>query len=166
MIRSTRSTATPIDGGITAPRGFRAAGIACGIKRNGKPEPFTLVGRAQYKSTAGSWSEWVAALSNGELAWLSEDNGSFVFAVNWQPPGWNVTEFQQREWRMGRELKAGTESFTVTSIQDAQLMAAQGELPQLPQLGKSFKLSNTFVDLFTSESFTSWDGGCRANASR
>ena len=110
------------------------------VKRNGKPEPFTIVGRAQYKSAAGNWSEWVATLSNGELAWLSEDNGSFVFAVNWQPPGWNVKEFQQREWRMGRELKAGTESFTVTSIQDAQLMAAQGELPQLPQLGKSFKL--------------------------
>ena len=27
-----------IEGGITAPRGFRAAGIACGIKANGKPD--------------------------------------------------------------------------------------------------------------------------------
>lgn len=110
------------------------------VKRNGKPEPFTLVGRAQYKSAAGSWSEWVAALSNGELAWLSEDNGSFVFAVPWQPPGWNVTTFEPREWRMGRELKAGADSFSVTSFQDAQLLAAQGELPALPELGKSFKL--------------------------
>lgn len=110
------------------------------VKLNGKPEPFTLVGRAQYKSKAGSWSEWVAALSSGELAWLSEDNGSFVFAVYWQPPGWNVTEFQAREWRMGREVKAGAESFTVTSIQDAQLMSAQGELPELPEQGKAFKL--------------------------
>ena len=38
MIRNTRSTATPIDGGITAPLGFRAAGLACGIKSNGKPD--------------------------------------------------------------------------------------------------------------------------------
>ena len=38
MIRNTRSVATPIDGGITAPLGFRAAGLACGIKSSGKPD--------------------------------------------------------------------------------------------------------------------------------
>ena len=106
------------------------------VKRNGKPEPFTLVGRTQYKSGAGNWSEWVARLSNGDLAWLSEDSGSFVFSVPWQPPGWNVTTFNAREWRMGREMKAGADAFTVTSIQDAQLLAAQGELAQLPATAK------------------------------
>lgn len=110
------------------------------VKRNGKPEPFTLVGRTQYKSGAGNWSEWVATLSNGDLAWLSEDNGSFVFSVPWQPPGWTVTAFEMREWRMGREVKVGADAFTVTSIQDVQLLAAQGELAQLPELGRSFKL--------------------------
>ena len=29
---------SPIDGGITAPKGFRASGIACGIKASGKPD--------------------------------------------------------------------------------------------------------------------------------
>jgi glutamate N-acetyltransferase / amino-acid N-acetyltransferase len=29
---------TPIEGGITAPLGIRAAGLACGIKRNGRPD--------------------------------------------------------------------------------------------------------------------------------
>lgn len=110
------------------------------VKRNGQPEPFTIVGRTQYKSGAGNWSEWVASLSNGELAYLSEDNGRFVFAVSWQPPGWENKGFSPNEWRMGREIKAGPDAFTVTSIQDAQLMAAQGELPQLPAQGKSFKL--------------------------
>ena len=38
MIRKTRSMATPIDGGITAPLGFRAAGLACGIKSSGKAD--------------------------------------------------------------------------------------------------------------------------------
>ncbi|WP_218243353.1 DUF4178 domain-containing protein [Comamonas fluminis] len=110
------------------------------FKRDGKPEPFTLVGRAQYKSGAGNWSEWIATLSNGELAYLSEDNGSFIFALPWTPPGWDVKAFSPQQWRMGREVAAGADSFTVTSIQDAQLMAAQGELSQLPELGKSFKL--------------------------
>ena len=34
----TRTAITPIEGGITAPLGFRAAGIACGIKANGRPD--------------------------------------------------------------------------------------------------------------------------------
>ena len=110
------------------------------VKRNGQPEPFTIVGRTQYKSAAGNWSEWVASLSTGELAYLSEDNGRFVFSVAWQPPGWDIKGFSPNEWRMGREIAAGTDVFTVTSIQDAQLLAAQGELSQLPTLGKNFKL--------------------------
>jgi glutamate N-acetyltransferase/amino-acid N-acetyltransferase len=32
-----------IDGGITAPRGFRAAGVACGIKSSGKPDLAMIV---------------------------------------------------------------------------------------------------------------------------
>ncbi|MDQ3438818.1 MAG: bifunctional glutamate N-acetyltransferase/amino-acid acetyltransferase ArgJ, partial [Planctomycetota bacterium] len=33
-----RATITAIDGGITAPQGFRASGIACGIKPSGRPD--------------------------------------------------------------------------------------------------------------------------------
>jgi len=33
-----RATITPIEGGITAPQGFRASGVACGIKANGRPD--------------------------------------------------------------------------------------------------------------------------------
>lgn len=120
-----------------------ALGASGMVEHNGKPEPFTLVGRAQYKSKAGSWNEWTAELSTGELAYLSEDNGQFVFTFDWTPPGWNVTAFVPREWRMGRELRAGREGeqrFTVTSVQNAQLVAAQGQLAQLPQPGRDFWL--------------------------
>jgi len=34
----SRTKTTPVEGGITAPRGFRASGIACGIKASGKPD--------------------------------------------------------------------------------------------------------------------------------
>jgi glutamate N-acetyltransferase/amino-acid N-acetyltransferase len=33
-----RASIVPVAGGITAPRGFRAAGVACGIKPNGRPD--------------------------------------------------------------------------------------------------------------------------------
>ncbi len=38
-VRNTgRAKITSIEGGITAPQGFRASGIACGIKANGRPD--------------------------------------------------------------------------------------------------------------------------------
>ena len=41
---------------------------------------FTLVGRLQYGYPEGTWSEWHALLSDGSSAWLSEDNGAYVFS--------------------------------------------------------------------------------------
>jgi glutamate N-acetyltransferase/amino-acid N-acetyltransferase len=47
-----RAIATPVEGGVTAPSGFRASGIACGIKANGRrdlailatPQPVAAAG--------------------------------------------------------------------------------------------------------------------------
>ena len=33
----------PIDGGVTAPSGFRASGLHCGIKASGKPDLSLIV---------------------------------------------------------------------------------------------------------------------------
>ena len=38
MRTSERASIVPVDGGITAPRGFRAAGVACGIKPSERPD--------------------------------------------------------------------------------------------------------------------------------
>ena len=38
MQTAETSIITPVDGGITAPLGFRAAGLACGIKASGRPD--------------------------------------------------------------------------------------------------------------------------------
>ncbi len=42
---------------------------------------FTLVGRLQYKYAEGTWTEWYAVLADGSSAYLSEDNGAYVFAT-------------------------------------------------------------------------------------
>ena len=36
----------PIDGGVTAPSGFRASGLHCGIKASGKPDLSLIVSDA------------------------------------------------------------------------------------------------------------------------
>ena len=39
-------------------------------KLDGKEQPFTLIGRLQYKTEAGVWTEWVAFLQDGTMASL------------------------------------------------------------------------------------------------
>jgi endogenous inhibitor of DNA gyrase (YacG/DUF329 family) len=96
---------------------------------------FTIVGRLQYQSDSGSWNEWLAALDDGSSACLSEDNGSFVW-TRAQP---NTREMPAPDqWRVGSTTAIGGKPFSVASVQEVSLKAAQGELPKLPKLGEKF----------------------------
>ena len=106
---------------------------------DGRRHAFTLIGRLQMRSEAGTWSEWVALLDGDGLGFLSEDNGSFVWSLPWKP-GRAVPEFRPQDWTLGREVQADGRHFTVASVQDAQLVSAQGQLADLPALGRGFKL--------------------------
>jgi hypothetical protein len=107
---------------------------ACGTF-NGKA--FTLVGRLQYKYGEGTWTEWYALLADGSNAFLSEDNGAYVFTTP-QP--------QQRElppaqaFRLNATTAINGKTFTVTSNQEVALLSAQGELPRMPELGHAFAM--------------------------
>ncbi|MPT52792.1 MULTISPECIES: DUF4178 domain-containing protein [Delftia] len=108
--------------------------------RNGKPEHFTLVGRLQLKSEAGAWSEWVAAFSDGALGFLSEDNGQFVWSWPWVAEALRNGPFKASDWLLGSQRVLGGKSFTVSSVQNARLVSAQGELAQLPEPGTPYRL--------------------------
>lgn len=104
---------------------------------DGKEVPFTLVGRAQYKGDAGSWNEWNAFLPDGSLATLSEDNGNFVF-TRAAPLGRELPAADR--FLLGMTTAVGGKPFNVGANVTATLVAAQGELPQLPPLGQPFKV--------------------------
>jgi hypothetical protein len=98
---------------------------------------FTLVGRLQYRYAEGTWTEWHVLRDDGSTAFLSEDNGAYVFALP-QP--------QQRalpgaeHFRVGATTAISGRVFTVASNQPVTLIAAQGELPHLPALGQPFAM--------------------------
>ncbi|MDR3369259.1 DUF4178 domain-containing protein [Rhodoferax sp.] len=100
-------------------------------------QAFTLVGRLQYKYAEGTWSEWFAVLADGSSAYLSEDNGAYV---------WAVAQTQSRElppaerFRVGATTAINGQSYSVASNQQVMLLAAQGELPHLPALGQPFAM--------------------------
>nr|WP_315464983.1 DUF4178 domain-containing protein [uncultured Rhodoferax sp.] len=100
-------------------------------------QSFTLLGRLQYKYGEGTWTEWHALLGDGSSAFLSEDNGAYVFTT---------AQVVQRDmptadrFRVGATTAINGKPFTVASNQSVALIAAQGELPRLPELGQSFAM--------------------------
>lgn len=100
-------------------------------------KPFTLVGRLQYKYGEGTWTEWYAVLADGSSAYLSEDNGAYVFSTPMQTqrdmPG-------AENFRVGSTTTTAGKTFSVASNNQVALLSAQGELPRLPDLGKSFAM--------------------------
>ena len=105
------------------------------ITLDGKDTPFTLIGRLQYKGEAGTWTEWVAFLQDGQMATLGEDNGAYVFT---RPidPGREMPEPER--FRIGTTTAINGKPYSVAYTGQASLMSAQGELPKLPKLGEPF----------------------------
>lgn len=105
---------------------------------------FTLVGRQQFAYAAGTWSEWHALFDGGEepgkSAWLSEDNGAYVFSFDQPPitPAPRVDDFGAGSVQLLRG-----DPWTVASVQKVTVRAAEGELPRPPRLDGAF----TVVDL-------------------
>jgi transcription initiation factor TFIIIB Brf1 subunit/transcription initiation factor TFIIB len=101
---------------------------------------FTLVGRLQYGYEGGTWNEWHALFDNGRSAWLSEDNGAYVFSFDAPLPG-DAPALDGLQ--PGMRVLADGRAWDVASVQRAHLIAAQGELPSPPKLEGDF----TVVDL-------------------
>lgn len=98
-------------------------------------QTFTLVGRLQYRYGEGTWSEWIALQDDGSTAWLSEDNGAYVYA--------RATSLRRElpapdQFRLGQQTAINGQVYTVASRQRVALIAAQGELPRLPREGEPF----------------------------
>ena len=104
---------------------------------------FTLVGRLQLGYADGTWNEWHALFDGGpdgqRSGWLSEDNGSFVFAFDAPWPGDAPADAATAvRLPLGRPQFVDGRAWTVASIVKARLIAAQGELPTPPRLEGDF----------------------------
>lgn len=100
-------------------------------------QAFTLIGRLQYKSPAGVWTEWIALFDDGRQAFLGEDNGAYV--LTWPRP--NTREIPPASaFRVGAGTAINGQPYSVAFSDQVVLIAAQGELPKLPPLGFAFGL--------------------------
>lgn len=111
--------------------------LQLGASGSWKGQSFTLLGRLQYKYGEGTWTEWHALLADGSSAFLSEDNGAYVFTTA-QPVQREMPAAER--FRVGGTTAINGKIFAVASNQQVALIAAQGELPRLPALGQSFAM--------------------------
>ncbi len=99
---------------------------------------FTLVGRLQWRTPDSAWNEWVALFDIGSRGWLSEDNGRYVFAFDaalpTQAPSASEATHTLKGWPPGASVRLGDREWQVASVVEARVAAAEGELPQAPQL--------------------------------
>lgn len=120
-----------------SPLQLRASGRVKLDGLNAMPQAFTLIGRLQYKSHAGTWTEWVASLDDGRLASLGEDNGAYVFtrAID---AGRELPEAAR--FRVGAQTAINGKPYQVAFSGPVLLLCAQGELAQLAALGEPFDM--------------------------
>ncbi|GAC1625156.1 MAG: DUF4178 domain-containing protein [Nevskia sp.] len=103
---------------------------------------FALVGRQQCgygagETLAGTWNEWHLAFADGRSGWLSEDNDQYVIVFDIEldkpPPPASELSIGQPVWLV--DLR-----WQVASIVEARPLAAQGELPAPPALGRRYAI--------------------------
>jgi hypothetical protein len=100
---------------------------------------FTLVGRLQYSYEAGTWNEWHALFDNGRSAWLSEDNGAYVLALDAPLP---ADAPALTAIAAGQRVLADKRVWDVASVVRARLLSAEGELPTPPRLEGEFLVAD------------------------
>jgi hypothetical protein len=106
--------------------------------------PFTLVGRLQYRTEQGTWNEWHALFDAGPSgvprpAWLSEDNGRYVIALEAPLDG---PAPAPDTLVAGQRLMLAGQAWSVASVVEATLIAAQGELPSPPVTDRPFTVAD------------------------
>ena len=107
------------------------------IALDGQDLPFTLIGRLQFQSEAGRWTEWVALLPDGSRATLGEDNGAYVFT---RPMPITSALPEAARFVVGQGTSINGKPYSIAFSGSVQLLAAEGELPRLPELGQPFPM--------------------------
>lgn len=101
----------------------------------GRTRGFSVIGRLQYKTSNGTWSDWQLAFDDGSTGSLSEDNGSYVLST---PLDLSREVPDAAALIVGRTTAFNGVSYQVTANDRAVLISALGELPKLPPLGQEF----------------------------
>jgi ribosomal protein S27E len=136
--------------------------LQLGVTGQFQSKPFTVVGRLQYAWKEGMWNEWycwfdssfetgsAGDASAGDTstttnsmqapagAWLSEDNGQFVWMI---PANLGGAAPPLESLRLNQNINLAGREFEVAAITEAHLASGQGELPRIAPLQQPFTVA-------------------------
>ena len=113
--------------------------LAIGASGSYQGTGFVLVGRLQFGTDEGPWNEWHALFDNGRSGWLSEDNGRYVFAFDAPTP---ADAPRPERLQAGARVTVDGRPWSVASVVQAKLLAAQGELVAPPPADRAIVISD------------------------
>ncbi len=111
---------------------------------------FALIGRIQIKYSQGIWNEWHLLFDDMRSGWLSEAGGEYVLTFL-QPVMEPLPAFESLS--IGRRFALVSQLWTVSNIEQAEVVAGQGELPF--KTGAGYPLAA--VDLRNAAKFATLD---------
>jgi hypothetical protein len=111
-------------------------------------QKFTLVGHVQFQHPMGGvWDEWYAVFEDGNFGWLAEAQGKFFMTFastsNRELPAFESCTPGQKVWLPSSASGDGLENFTINEKGMARVIAAEGDIPYVLNIGASYN----FVDL-------------------
>ena len=99
--------------------------IRIGADGKHKGKGFTVVGRIQYRYGAGVWNEWYVLFADMKGGWLSDANREYTMTYL-QPPQ-QVPAFA--DLKPGELVTIGKEPYSALNMEQAEVVAGEGELP-------------------------------------
>lgn len=94
---------------------------------------FTIVGRVRWEWDAGSWNEWLALFADGSNGWLAEAMGDFMLLRERSLDSETDPTIQALSSgapaQLGAHAQIDGQSYFVTDIKQARMLACEGELP-------------------------------------
>jgi DNA-directed RNA polymerase subunit RPC12/RpoP len=107
---------------------------------------FRVLGRVRYGYTEGVWNEWYLGFEDGQIGWLSEDEGDLEFEVHKEL---DSLPFGPGDVSPGDRLEVDGTTFRVGEKDVAVCEGGEGQLPFPVYLGDRFP----YLELFAGETF-------------
>lgn len=103
-----------------------------GTRGNVEDSQFTLIGRAKYRWTDGTWNEWYCQFDDQRTGWLAEAQGDLMLSFPLDGIANVLAKLTPRDIRYlkpGQDVEIDQISYQVTDIKDCYCLSAEGEIP-------------------------------------
>ena len=100
-----------------------------------KGESFTVLGRLHYAHAQGKWDEWFIEMSDGEIKWLSEDEGELFVET---PLNLISPVPGPGELKPGQEIPLNDRLGVVEEIGEARCLGGEGQIPFEIEIGEVY----------------------------